>query len=476
MWPCADGARLRAANSVPALAVLGLLTTAQVSAASDIEASAALREAVTREGVVTHLVELQAIADAHAGTRAAGSPGHEASVDYVAGKLREAGYKVRFETFTLPVFQEAQPPRLTVLAEHEELQPRTLTFSTGGTVEGPLWPVGKGRGEAARGCEEEDFEDMPDGAIALVLRGDCWLETKLENAVEADAAAVIIYNREGRDTAFRGDLEETTDVPAVSLGHAAGQRLVEAAREDTVMARLSVDARTIQYPTRNLLAETESGDPDRVVLVGAHLDSVWEGPGINDNASGAAAILEIALQIARLGIETPARLHFAFWSAEEDGLLGSAHHADSLSRADRARLVAALNFDMLASANYARLVYDGNGSASDETGPRGSARIERLFRDYFKAIGLSVAEITLEDDLDQLSFVEHDVPVGGIVAGDGEPKSKKEAELFGGAAGEPYDPCYHAACDTLASINRQALDELSDAAAHVILTLARNPS
>ena len=208
-----------------------------------------------------------------------------------------------------------------------------------------------------------------------------------------------------------------------------------------------------------------------MVLVGAHLDSVWDGPGINDNASGVAAVLEIALQIARLGIKTPNRLRFAFWSAEEDGLLGSAHHVASLSAGERERIGAVLNFDMLGSPNYARFVYDGDGSASEEAGPPGSEHIEQLFRAYFEALGLPVAEIDLEDSSDHLSFAEYGMPVGGLVAGDGELKSREEAEQFNGSADEPYDPCFHEVCDRLAGINRQALDELSDAATHIVLAL-----
>lgn len=475
-----SGSRPRA--SVAALAALGLVAAstghAAAQSADPLAASAALREAVTVDGVVGHLAEFQAIADAHGGTRAAGSPGHEASVDYVAGKLREAGYEVRFETFTLPVFQEERPPRLAVPAGGgEELEPRTLTFSGAGTVEAPLWPAGRGEsGEGAGwGCAASDFRGMPRGAVALVRRGECSLDRKVARAAAAGAAGVIVHGRDEGDGAFRGWLDEPAPIPAVSLGHADGARLAEAARRDRVTVLLSVDARTVEYATRNVLAERAAGDPGSVVLVGAHLDGVWDGPGINDNASGAAAVLEIALQIARLGIETPNRLRFAFWSAEEDGLLGSAHHAESLAEDELERLAAVLNFDMLGSPNYARFVYDGNGSSSDEAGPPGSARIERLFRDYFAAVGLPVAEIDFEDASDHLSFAEHGVPVGGLVAGDGELKSREEARLFGGAAGEPYDPCFHDACDTLAQINRQALDELSDAAAHAVVVLGSEP-
>jgi Zn-dependent M28 family amino/carboxypeptidase len=473
-------------NSILALAALGLMAASAASAASDTEtkalvaSSAALRAAVTPDGVIDHLNALQAIADAHGGTRTAGSPGHEASVDYVAEKLREAGYAVRFETFTFPSFEEVRPPRLTMLAGAGEsgitgLEPRTLIFSGAGTVEAPIWPAGRRKRNAvAQGCEASDFKGMPQGAIALVRRGECWLGTKVENAAEAGAAAVIVYNRD-EGGAFYGELSEPASIPAVTLGHAAGRRLAQAARQGQVTARLSVDAHTKQQPTRNLIAETGTGNPERVVLVGAHLDSVAAGPGINDNASGAAAVLEIARQIARLGLEPANRLRFAFWGAEENGLLGSAHHVESLPPRERKRIAAVLNFDMLGSSNYARLVYDGDGSSSDEAGPDGSARIEHIFRDYFAAVGLAVGEIDFEDPSDHLSFAEHDIPTGGLVAGDGEEKSAKEARLFGGEADAPYDPCFHEACDRLDNINRTAIDELSDAAAHAVVVLGSNP-
>lgn len=481
-----DRARPWSACRLPPLLAalaLGSATPAAIAqpaggGAAAVEGTAALRAAVTADGVLGHLAALQAIADAHGGDRAAGSAGYDASVDYVAGRLREAGYTVRFETFDLPLFEELRPPTLAVLAglgpdDVEALQPRTLEFSGAGTVEGPVWPAGgrKADADAIRGCRASDFEGMPPGAIALVRRGRCPLDTAVANAAAAGAGGVVAYSRSDDD-----HLHEPSAIPAVSLDHAAGTRLAEAARRSGVTVRLDVATRTRLHPTRNVIAETGQGDPERVILVGAHLDSVPGSPGINDNASGVGAVLEIALQIARLGIEPANRLRFAFWGAEEIDLNGSSHHASSLAPGELERLQAVLNFDMLASPNYARFVYDGDGSGSEEAAPAGSARIEQMFRAYFAAVGLPVAEIALEDGSDHLSFVEHGVPVGGLVAGDGEPKRPEEARLFGGTAGAPYDPCYHAACDTLATVNRTALDELSDAIAHVVLALGSDPT
>lgn len=468
-------------------AVFGLAAASTGSAAPGVEtvgplaSSAALREAVTVDAMVGHLDAWQGIADAHGGNRTAGSSGERASVDYAAARLREAGYAVRLETFTFPVFEETRPPSLTLLdgGTREAVEVRSMIFSGAGSVTAPLWPAGTGAAADTEtlGCRSSDYAGMPRGAVALVRRGECWVDRKVARAAEAGAAAIMVYDRGGSDrvTAFRAELDEPAAIPAVTLTHDAGVRLAAAARQGRTEVRLGVEARVEQRPTRNLLAEMPTGDPGQVVLVGAHLDSVSAGPGINDNATGAAAVLEIALQTARLGIVTPNRLRFAFWGAEENGLFGSSHHADALPPHELRRLAAVLNFDMLGSPNYARLVYDGDGSSSDEAGPPGSARIESLFRGYFAAVGLSVAEIDLEDGSDHLSFVEHDVPVGGLVAGDGELKSPEEAALFGGAAGEPYDPCFHEACDRLAAVNRTALDELSDAAAHMVLVLGSDP-
>ncbi|UEM21326.1 M20/M25/M40 family metallo-hydrolase [Skermanella mucosa] len=445
---------------------------AQSSAAAQdgLAASAALRAAVTSDNIMRHLAALQAIADENGGNRAAGTAGHEASVDYVAGQLREAGYQVRFETVEIPVVQETQPPQLMVAKESglelRDFQLRTLPYSAAGSVKAPLRIAG-------HGCDKGDFARLSSGSIALVQRGSCSVWRKVRNAAAAGAAAVIVYDQRSdrMPPTITQRVGEMTAIPGVRLDHATGTMLAEALRRSPVTMQLNVGTKAVIYRSRNVIAETAVGDPEAVVLIGAHLDSVPEGPGINDNGTGAAAILEVARQISSVGIKTTSKLRFAFWTDEENEMLGSHHHADSLSPDGLKRIMAVLNFDMLGSANYGRFVYDGNGSASEKAGPPGSEWIERMFRTYFAAVGLSVAEKPLEDGSDHLSFVEHGVPVGGLLAGDGEIKSAKEAGMFGGSAGASYDPCYHEACDTLDAVNRTGLDELADAAAHGIIML-----
>jgi Zn-dependent M28 family amino/carboxypeptidase len=211
-----------------------------------------------------------------------------------------------------------------------------------------------------------------------------------------------------------------------------------------------------------------------VVVVGAHLDSVIAGPGINDNGSGTSTILEIAEEMAELGIKNRQQLRFAFWGAEELNLLGSQHYVDTLSNDDLGKIVANLNFDMLGSPNYVRFVYDGDGSDTPTAGPPGSAQIETIFNQYIASQGLASEPTAFDGRSDYGPFIAVGIPAGGLFSGAEGEKTAEEAAVYGGTAGAPYDPCYHQACDTTDNLNTKALFELGDAAAHATMTLARS--
>ena len=115
-------------------------------------------------------------------------------------------------------------------------------------------------------------------------------------------------------------------------------------------------------PTANVLAEKTGTNDDNVVMAGAHLDSVLAGPGINDNGSGSAAILEAAVQLAKLKPQNT--LRFAWWGAEESGLVGSTNYVNGLSQAEKDRIALYLNFDMVGSPNYIFMTYDATSRAS----------------------------------------------------------------------------------------------------------------
>ncbi|MBV1781364.1 M20/M25/M40 family metallo-hydrolase [Paeniglutamicibacter sp. ABSL32-1] len=211
----------------------------------------------------------------------------------------------------------------------------------------------------------------------------------------------------------------------------------------------------------NVLADTGSSSGG-VLVLGAHLDSVEEGPGINDNGSGVAAVLEVALRLAEEGSVSRERILFAFWGGEEDGMHGSDHYVEQLSRKEAAAHVAYLNVDMVGSPNAAAFVFDGDGSDSEEAGPEGSGDIERVFQDILRAEGVQALPVGFIGDSDYDAFVKAGIPSGGLFTGDVGTKSEAEARTFGGQAGERYDECYHQACDTIKNVDMAVLEQMTE--------------
>jgi Zn-dependent M28 family amino/carboxypeptidase len=334
------------------------------------------------------------------------------------------------------------------------------------------------------GCEAEDFVDgngdsLVEGQVALIQRGSCDFVVKAQNAQDAGAVAALVFNEgqadAGRDGIVFGTLgQPQVDIPVLGISYALGVEFYEASDP-----RVSLDIQTVSEirSTVNVLAETPGGRSDRVVVVGAHLDSVPEGPGINDNGSGSAAILEIAEAMAELGIEPRNKVRFAWWGAEEFNLLGSEFYVNNLSQREIKNIAVNLNFDMVGSPNYVPFVYDGDGSSTPLAGPNGSKNIEAVFLEYFAEVENLVTKPTAFDGRsDYGPFIAVGIPAGGLFTGAEGIKTAEEAAVYGGTAGNPYDPCYHAVCDTIDNFNEEALDSMSDAAAHAVLTFAQTTS
>jgi aminopeptidase S len=223
----------------------------------------------------------------------------------------------------------------------------------------------------------------------------------------------------------------------------------------------------------NLIADWPGGDTSDTVMIGAHLDSVTAGPGINDNGSGSAANLEVALAVARTGFQPSRHLRFGWWGAEELGLRGSTAYVNSLTSTQRNAIGAYLNFDMVGSPNPGYFLYDGDNSdgTGSGPGPAGSAEIERTLAAYFTSIGVPTRGTDFDGRSDYGPFIANGIPAGGIFTGAEGRKTAAQVQLWGGTA-TAFDPCYHRSCDTTANINDTALDRNSDAIAYAVWTLA----
>ena len=420
-----------------------------------------------------HVQAFQEIADAYAGNRAAGTLGYDRSAEYVANQLRNAGYKVRLEEFTFPFFDERSPPLLVAGSTHPGLYTpsldalRSLRNSGSGEVTASLQGVDLNFSQdplppSTSGCEREDFAGFVPGHVALIRRGTCPFQVKVEYAQEAGAAGVIIMNQgtEGQTGAFAGSLAAAAKIPVLGVPTEVGLRLAAAAQEaNGTTVHLKIEAEIGTRSTRNVIAEQDSMSGSFVVL-GAHLDSVPEGPGMNDNASGSAAVLEAALRLAGEPA-TRIPIRFAFWGAEERGLVGSRHHLSVLPEEERRRIALYINLDMVGSPNFGRLIQH----TSENTSGLVASTVASLNRSFGRH-GLPVEERTSRFrgfGSDDASFAGRDIPTIGLFTGAGGTKSEAQAQRFGGSAGQAFDPCYHKACDTVANINGQVLEQITGA-------------
>ena len=495
---------------VLALAMVMALGAVGVASAAVPSDSSQLTGAVTAEGILQHEREFQAIADANGGTRASGTPGYDASADYVVEQLEGAGYTVTRQPFTFPFFQELEDATFSRTAPTAQTYVLGTDFLTmeysgsGNVVDAPVQevdlvlPPGAEPSTSTSGCEASDFDGFVDGNVALIQRGTCDFAVKAANADEAGASAVILFNegQEGRTDLLNGTLGGPgVTIPVIGTTFEVGNAL---AALDGARVSISTSTLSENRQTENVIAETETGRADRVAFAGAHLDSVPEGPGINDNGSGSSTILEIALQMSELGIEPRNKVRFAFWGAEESGLLGAEYYVSQLSKREQKNIAAYLNFDMVASPNYVRFVYDGDGSDTALSGPTGSAQIERVFNSYFASQGLATEPTEFNGRSDYGPFIAVGIPAGGLFTGAEGIKTEAQAQIYGGVAGAAYDPCYHQACDSLTpvadgadaalyaqldaeydlvgNINMEAQEEMSDGAAHALYTFAQTTS
>lgn len=423
-----------------------------------VEFAKNLRAKVTVEAMTAHLAKLQDIAQTSGGTRATGTAGYEASLDYVVDVLRERGFDVETPEFEVRVFESGDPD-LTVGGA--AVKAGVLKYSAGTPAYGVSGPLVAVPAEETPGCAPSDYEGLSvKDAVVLVDRGGCPFSEKQAIAAKLGALALVVANNSDEEN-LGATLGETTAVaiPVVSVSKSDGERL----RAKPGTAKLTLEASTSAITTRNVIAQTKTGSPENVVMVGGHLDSVDVGAGINDNGSGVAAVLETAVQ---LGSEPPVAnaVRFAFWGAEEIGIIGSRKYVAAMDTEQLKDIALYLNFDMIGSPNPGYFTHDGDQSTPllrDEAPPRipeGTAGIERTLVGYLASAGKVAQDAPFDNRSDYTWFTLAGIPVGGLFSGAEEDKSPQQAELWGGTANAPFDPGYHTDTDTLESLSREALE------------------
>jgi Zn-dependent M28 family amino/carboxypeptidase len=393
--------------------------------------------AISRAELNDHLEALQRIADHSDGNRSAGTPGYDASADYVAERLGDAGWEVERQQVRFSYFR-VNDASLTVggreLARPKDFQ--VLSYSGSGRAAGTLH-------SAANGCEPSDFAGLQSGQVPLVGRGACFFREKARNAERAGAEAVVVFDSvESR----RGVPSGTLAIPGIEIPvvFVSARALGDAG--DGTPVEVMVDAESTRGLADNVIAETPGGDPDRIVMAGGHLDSVAGGPGINDNGSGVATLIEAAEAI---GTKPPgAKVRVAFWAAEELGLLGSRRYVTSLDRAEQRRIAAYLNFDMV-----------GSPTAVPELYADGDATVARVLQ---RASGPKLGNVVAGQSSDHAFFKTAGIPIGGLYTGSDE----------AGPGGRARDPCYHLACDTIENVNRAVLLRMARATANALDALS----
>ncbi|RRO15141.1 M28 family peptidase [Saccharopolyspora rhizosphaerae] len=454
----------RAAAALTATCAAALVAIAPASAAP-----ADLGDRITGDAVNRHLIALQRIADVNGGNRASGLPGYEASVDHVAGKLRNAGFDVTTPEFTYDAYYLDS---FSLAVGGQPTEGDALEYSPATPQGGITAPLSIAAVDDTPGCEAADFPAEVAGTVVLIQRGSCTFAQKQQVAADAGAVGTIIYNNV--DGPLNGTLGDPADarIPSAGVTKQVGEGLAGQAGAEV---NLDIQSRLESVTTRNVVAQTRTGRPDNVVMAGAHLDGVPEGPGINDNGSGSAGLLEAALRMGG-SPQTENAVRFAWWGAEESGLVGSTKYVQSLTFEQQLDIALYLNFDMIGSPNAAYFAYDGDDSdgVGAGPGPQGSAQIEQDLVAAMAAQGVELEGTDFDGRSDYGEFIANGIPSGGLFTGAEGVKTEEQAAKWGGTAGISYDPNYHQAGDDLRNIDRVALERNAKALANVVEAYAES--
>jgi len=424
--------------------------------------------ALRHRAEVLYNISLTSVGEYGNPTRVIGSPGHWNTIHYIASELNKLHgyYKVKTQRLNAIDGKVSSYSLLIDGAEPKSVLPLSLTPPTPDKkpVHGNLVLVD------TDGCSLENFPSNTKGNIALIKRGGCYFSEISTNAGLAGASAIVIYTDEGP---LHGSLSNPTgkEVPSLSVEQKHVQKYIDKLKEHhdaQIEATVYIDSYVKNVTTLNVIAETVHGDHNNVVSLGAHSDSVNAGPGINDDGSGTISLLEVAKQLTNFKVNNAVR--FAWWTAEEEGLFGSTHYAESLSPEENQKIRVFMDYDMMASPNYVYEVYDAN----NEDHPNGSGNLRDLYIDYYVSHGLNYTLAPFDGRSDYVGFLEAGIPCGGVDTGAEGVKDGKLKEKFGGKEGEWFDQCYHQLCDNLSNPSYEAWLTNTKLIAHSVAVYAKS--
>jgi Zn-dependent M28 family amino/carboxypeptidase len=455
---------------------LAACSSAPPSPAPSVDPGRELASKVTIDGVYAHLHKLSDIATANKNSRAESTPGYDASVDYVAGMLRDKGFDVQTPEFERVAIQQPGKPTLTVAGRSFPVDQASLLVNTaaGGLSAITLRPA------KPAGCAAADYGSVDvKGALAVVDDAGCSVVDKQNVAAAKGAAGLLVVSEPGPNGPVAGlftpGYYQELKSPVAVIGKDVDAQL----RRSSASVKLTLDVTAVLVKSRNVLAQTKTGDQHRVVVAGAHLDSPQRSPGLNDDGTGVAAVLETALQLGGSPQVTNA-VRFAFWGAEEVGLAGSTKYVQGLGRDGVKDIALYLDFDSIGSSNAGFFTYDGDQSGAPNPNlpaasvPAGSAGIERTLAGYLNLAGVRPADMPLGRASDYSAFLLAGIPIGGLTAGTNQRKSEVQARLWGGRAGLPFDPNYRTRLDDIDNVDRRALSITAPAVAFAVGTYAHS--
>jgi hypothetical protein len=520
--------RLLPAWLIPLCVAAGLFVPSSASAVSSAACNARANDTpkklvpcIKTNDLWNHMKALQQIADDNPSpadghpSRNSGEPGYKASADYVANVMKKAGYDVTIQPYKFTYYAYQEPPTFS------EVSPTPHTYalssewnpgqSTGTATDVPIQPAGgtvippTPTPSSASGCSPSDFTGMA-GKIALVQRGTCNFGVKAQNAENAGAVGIVIFNEgnPGRTAVFSGSLSDADGNPIIpsipvafvsfDTGNALYSEYQTAVQNGTEPPHLSLSIRALVNPNAddyNVIAESKTGDPNHVLVVDAHLDAIY-GAGMLDNGSGSVTILDIAQQMRK--VHPRNKLRFIWFGGEELGLLGSKFYVNNLTPTELSKIGYDLDSDVMATPNYIIGILDP--AAPDFFGRTVSTQFpsnvyepSKISRDqsidYFNSIGKK-HELFSPVGTDAFSFNMAGVPASGMLTGQDCCKTQDEVNLFGGELGN-YEGNLGTTdggcvdnpfrwCDNLSNNDPQVLTFMSKAFANTTVRMAFDKS